>query len=321
MYEAIRDGCWIYENDKMTRYMQGTFELLFPEFIGVVKVRIFYSTKLNAFVLPNGSIYPSLGLIAKAQNEAQIASVLAHEGAHFLQNHSLLKRQVFKNAKIVFGIRNAIKDLSNYSRELELEADKISFERMRNVGYDTNQAIELFQMLEDEADKSGLKSNSKFDSHPALVDRINHFKELGKNNQKGEISQERFHKATALLKLDVLKLDLSMYRYKNVLTALENAKRISSYPPEAWFYLGEAYRQRGSQGDNELAVKAYREAITKLPEFAPAYRALAVHHLKKMQYQDSENYFAKYLNCEPNAQDRAYVLKYINELNNKADSP
>ena len=73
----------------LTAYLQGIMDRLYPEFGGRLHVHLLNAQQINAFALPNGSVYVNAGLIARFQNEAQLATVMAHEGAHFTHRHSL----------------------------------------------------------------------------------------------------------------------------------------------------------------------------------------------------------------------------------------
>ncbi|MDP3123384.1 MAG: M48 family metallopeptidase, partial [Thiobacillus sp.] len=81
----------------LTAYLQGILDRLFPEFKNRLRVRLLNAQQINAFALPNGSIYVNAGLIARFENEAQLATVLAHEGAHFTHRHSLQQAERLRN--------------------------------------------------------------------------------------------------------------------------------------------------------------------------------------------------------------------------------
>ena len=88
----------IYEDPRATAYLQGVMDRLYPEFKGKIHVHLYDSTQLNAFALPNGSVYFNIGLLARIGNEAQLAAVLGHEAAHFIEKHSFRQRVSAKNA-------------------------------------------------------------------------------------------------------------------------------------------------------------------------------------------------------------------------------
>jgi predicted Zn-dependent protease len=77
---------------------------LFPEFKDEIELGIIKSPILNAFAFPNGQLFIHSGIIAIAQNDAQLAAVVAHEVAHFTKRHSAKSRISASNANsfIVF---------------------------------------------------------------------------------------------------------------------------------------------------------------------------------------------------------------------------
>ena len=90
----------IYADDELTAYLQSVAVKLYPEFSETVRMRVIDSPDLNAFALPNGSVYLNFGMIARMENEAQLATVIAHEVSHFKFQHSLKQRHAMETAVI-----------------------------------------------------------------------------------------------------------------------------------------------------------------------------------------------------------------------------
>lgn len=120
------------------------------------------------------------------------------------------------------------------------------------------------------------------------------------------------------VRVDNLELMLSMGRAKSALIMLSDPERRAELPPQADYYLGEAYRLRGQEGDVQLAEQAYAKAIEAAPEFAPSYRALGVLRLKANHYADAQKYLDRYLELAPDAPDRKYVESYLKIARKKA---
>lgn len=311
---SMRNGGHTYENAAATNYLQGIMDKLYPEFRGTIKVRIANSPQLNAFALPNGIVYFNLGLLARLENEAQLATVLAHESAHFILKHGYKQRQNLKNsAAFAFFVSEvlAMSSTYGYSRDLEREADMMAYQQLGKAGYDTHQAEQAFKHLAEEAKALDEKEPFFFSSHPKLEERIEVYQEMNKTKpQGGEINKQRYDQNISPLRIACLESDLSMDRYKSVLLVLGNTKRLAEYPPQARFYLAEAYQRRNDKGDEQLALTAYQTCTSTAPGFAPSYRALGIFHLKKKEYGKAEAYFAKYLQLAPKAADLDYVKNY-----------
>jgi len=150
---------------------------------------------VNAFAMPGGYIYVSRGLLALASNEAELASVLAHELGHVnalhhgrRQGDNLLANLLVTGLGIAAG-RGAAQlgglvaggVLRSYSREHEHEADQLGIRYMKRVGYDPAAAVEFLRKMRDEsrfqAKRLG-RSPDKVDefnylaTHPAPKDRV-----------------------------------------------------------------------------------------------------------------------------------------------------
>ena len=320
--EALHKSEAVYEDAHATRYLQQLMDKLYPDLGGRITVKIVKSPHLNAFALPNGSIYFHLGLLARLENEAQLATVLAHEGAHFVHKHGFKHRETVKNASAFAAVTGALgipllgnvalySSVFGYSRELEREADAIGYERLIKAGYDPRESYRSFEHLAAEAKALDHKEPFFFSSHPKLQERIDSFKELAqKHSGGGRVGTQSFLATTSKARLAALEGDISMNRYKSVLLALGNDAIEKRYGPEAFYYLGEAYRQRADKDDEAQAERYYLRAIQTAPRFAPSYRALGIHYMKQQKYQLSEKYLTKYLELTPHAADRDYIKQY-----------
>jgi len=306
----------------LTAYLQGIMDRLYPEFKGKLRVRLLNAQHINAFTLPNGSIYVNAGLVARFENEAQLATVLAHEGAHFIHRHSLQQAERVRNAAafaLVVGMLGvplvgdivALSSMFGYSREHEREADEIGYQRLIAAGYSPRETIRTFEHLQAEIKAADIKEPFFFASHPKLQERIDSFSELVKDADNGEVGRERFVETTAGLRLASLEADLAAYRYRQIILILSNPEHRREYPPEASYYLGEAYRLRGEQGDDEAAEREFTNVIGTAPQFAPAHRALGLLYLKRSDMARAAPLLRHYLELAPDAADRAYVEYYL----------
>ena len=139
---------------------------------------------VNAFALPGGFTYVNRGLIETAQNEAQLAGVIAHEISHAALRHGTAqaaKAQKYQvgsvlgqiaGAVIGGGIGQVVGGLSQlgisaaflrYSREYERQADTLGAQIMANAGYDPRELANMFRILEQQGGGGGPEFLS---SHP-----------------------------------------------------------------------------------------------------------------------------------------------------------
>ncbi len=313
----------VYEDRRATAYLQGVMDRLYPEFKGKIQVRIYDSTQLNAFALPNGSIYFNIGLLARIENEAQLAAVLAHEAAHFIEKHSFRQRVSAKNASafavsgIPFASLAAISSISGFSRDLEREADLKGYERLVRAGYNPHEAHKVFQHLADEVKALGIEEPYFFSSHPQLVERIATFKDLAARKKSGgRTGADEYNRAIQPIRLEALRKDVDQDRYKSVILVMEDSNLRRYFPAAGYYYLGEAYLRRDGKDDVQKALRAFQQAEKLSPTFAPTYKRLGVHYMKAGDKPRARQYFNRYLSLAPkDARDRAYVQQYVSSLN------
>ena len=150
---------------------------------------------VNAFASPGGYVYVTRGLLALANDEAELAGVLAHELGHLTSRHSA-KRQIAAERVSVFGgvLRGlndsaylsdslrlgAARSIAAYSRDQELDADKLGMVMAAKAQYDPNGAVSFLTNLERhfalEAKRSAVldeaNNPSIYSSHPGTPERI-----------------------------------------------------------------------------------------------------------------------------------------------------
>jgi len=157
------------------------------------KVTILNSPAVNAFALPTGQLYVTRGLLALANDNAELASVLSHEMAHVIARHAAVReeeaRQVALNSDVVNGVlsdpqdgalalaRSKIK-FASFSRSQEFEADGIGVAIAARAGFDPYGAQRFLTSMGRNADLraggNGTDSRSPdfFSSHPATPERV-----------------------------------------------------------------------------------------------------------------------------------------------------
>lgn len=167
------------------------------------------SDQVNAFALPGGYVYVTRGLIALAENEAELAGVIAHEIGHVTARHTAERYSQAMAANIglsIVGIIGSVYGapretaqllsvgaeavLSGYSRDQELEADMLGVRYLGRGGYDTNAMTTFFQKMKanDElrakitGQPTGEDAFNFRSSHPRTTDRIAQAIQLASEN-------------------------------------------------------------------------------------------------------------------------------------------
>jgi len=148
-------------------------------------IKVIDSDEVNAFALPGGFFYVNKGLILIADNEAEVAGVMAHEIAHVTARHavenqtkaSLLEYLAMGTSIFLGGIPGMIYQntaglgllgiFMKFSRSAEEEADKLGVQYMYAAGYDPSAMSTMFEKLEAKNKKKPGLISRAFASHPA----------------------------------------------------------------------------------------------------------------------------------------------------------
>ncbi len=158
-------------------------------------IKVIDSNEVNAFALPGGFLYVHRGVIDAADNEAELAGVIAHEIAHVAARHGVeqaSKGQLVNYASIplifVGGIGGYIAQqvaglaiplgFLKFSRGAEKEADRLGAQYMWASGYDPNALITFFEKLQAKEKKKPGTLAKIFMSHPMTGDRITEVTDL-----------------------------------------------------------------------------------------------------------------------------------------------
>jgi beta-barrel assembly-enhancing protease len=152
-------------------------------------IKVIDSEEVNAFALPGGFFFVNSGLIMKADNEAELAGVMAHEIGHVAARHGTRQATkgeiaqlgmiplIFMGGWTGYGIYQAASVLVpvtflKFSRSMESEADLLGLEYMYKTGYDPTAFVDFFEKIETlEKRKPGTVSKI-FSTHPPTDDRI-----------------------------------------------------------------------------------------------------------------------------------------------------
>jgi hypothetical protein len=152
-------------------------------------IKVIDSDEVNAFALPGGFFYVNKGLILAADNEAELAGVMAHEIAHVAARHAMENEAKMRAidygmlAGMILGgpiVSNVLYNggqffegmaFLKFSRGAEEEADKLGVQYMWAAGYDPGAMATMFEKLEAKNKKKPGSIAKMFQDHPAPADR------------------------------------------------------------------------------------------------------------------------------------------------------
>ncbi len=152
-------------------------------------IKVLDSEEVNAFALPGGFFFVNSGLILKADNEAELAGVMAHEIAHVAARHGTkqaTKGQIANIATIPlifmggwagYAVRQGAGlaiplGFLQFSRGFEKEADFLGLQYMYKAGYDPISFVDFFEKIQTLEKKKPGTMAKVFASHPMTDDRI-----------------------------------------------------------------------------------------------------------------------------------------------------
>jgi beta-barrel assembly-enhancing protease len=152
-------------------------------------IKVIDSDEVNAMALPGGFMFVNSGLILTADDEAEMAGVIAHEISHVAAHHAVREQTrmnyaqlgtiplIFIGGLTGYGIYEAAQigiplTFLSFSRSFEEQADFLGVQYMYRAGYDPQAFVTIFEKLENlEKTKPHLISKA-FSSHPQTPDRI-----------------------------------------------------------------------------------------------------------------------------------------------------
>ncbi|HEY5599647.1 MAG TPA: M48 family metalloprotease, partial [Candidatus Manganitrophaceae bacterium] len=302
------------------------------------KIVVIKSPYLNAFTFPNGVIYVHTGILARMENEAQLATLLAHEMSHAAHRHAVREFRSTKNktaflASVQFSVGQVplVGDLagllggigtkgavSGYSRGLETEADTAGFNQMVQAGYDPREAPKLFLHLKREIEEEEIKEAYFFGTHPRLKERMENYEDLirkrSPQKKEGLRNTDVFLEKTRRLLLDNARLDLKGGRFQAARRGTEKYLTLKPKDARPHHLMGEILRQQDDKGDLEKAEVHYREAIALDPSYPDPHKGVGLVLYKLGEKKQAVKSLRSYLALAPSASDRGYIENTINQI-------
>src|ERR1700760_1505228 len=152
-------------------------------------IKVIDSEDVNAFALPGGFFFVNSGLILKADTEAELAGVMAHEIAHVAARHGTRQATrgelaqlgtiplIFVGGWAGYRAKQAVSILLPvgflaFSRGFESEADMLGLQYMYKTGYDPGAFVDFFEKIQSLEKKKPGTMSKVFSTHPLTEDRI-----------------------------------------------------------------------------------------------------------------------------------------------------
>ncbi|WED29250.1 M48 family metallopeptidase [Vibrio sp. DW001] len=211
-FESLKKEQKISKDKKTNDYVQCVTNAILPyvakqEGFTEWEVVVFDSEQVNAFALPGGKIGVYTGLLKVAENQDQLATVIGHEIAHVLAEHSNERMSQAQLANVGLQVTNATLNDSEYQglamaalglgvqygvllpygRTQESEADIVGLELMANAGFDPYQSIDLWKNMAKAS--GGNQPPELLSTHPSHNTRIEDLNEKANSLNKSTVQR------------------------------------------------------------------------------------------------------------------------------------
>ncbi|GIL05125.1 MAG: hypothetical protein BroJett031_16450 [Betaproteobacteria bacterium] len=324
----LRRSPFLMRDEALREYLQGIACKLGAGHCPDIRVYPVRTPWFNASMAPNGMMQVWSGLLLRVENEAQLAAVIGHEIAHYLQRHSIDRlrdaksKSAFGTFLAAFGLVGAIGQLATiasmyaYSREHEREADRIGVVLMNQAGYDAREAAKVWDNLLQEVSAGAGGDPSRrspmFASHPASDERRDALLQWA-GDAGGDTGEARFAEQLAPLQFDLLDDELKRGQYDEALVLLDRMVARQPQRAELKYFRGETRRLRAQDGDLDQALADFEAAVRAGGEPAQTHRSMGFILRGRNQSEPARAAFARYLEKAPAAPDAGLIQSYLAE--------
>jgi predicted Zn-dependent protease len=338
MERKLRDSPLVIRDEALNSYVRGVL----CRTVGVdrckgVRVYLVEAPAFNASMSPNGAMTVWSGLLLRARNEAELASVLGHEFGHFELRHSLAGFKQRRTASdigawvaVLGGIAGTdtrylqlslLGSMFRFNREQERAADLLGLKYLAQSTYPATAAAGVWRniMAEADASKIGRKRKPKqrysegfFDTHPTDLKRAIYLAEAAAPfGAGGNPGGEPYRLALAKHLPHFLSAQIKLNDFGGTEYLLAQLAEQSGWTGDLLFAKGELYRLRGNPRDLVSAAQFYGEAIAQGNSLPDARRNLGLALLRSGQVTEGKTALQQYLQLAPDASDSKTISALI----------
>lgn len=333
----IRNSALLVTDKEINQYVKNAACRVAGDYCNDIRIYIIRNPYFNASMTANGVMQVWTGLLVRVSSEDELAAILGHELAHYTQLHTLERMRSLNNSmstgaifdlglavltgvSVPVGQLAAVLNVLAFSRDQEQEADLLGLKFMAEAGYAPAAAVRVWKIVIEEEENAAVKSREPgifAKTHPGAEERVEILESFVRQqyaNLKPDPAGQRKH-------IDILNRyymmlmedQLDTNRYGRTEAILQTHQAIGVDSNLINFFWGEMYRQRNLEGDFDKAKKSYKLATQGDRPVADAYRNLGYIHLKERSLPEAKQYFRKFLEVQPDADDRAMIEFYLQE--------
>ena len=335
--QNLKRSSFLIRDPALNKYVSDIACRLAGEHCPEMRVYLVRTPYFNASMSPNGMMQVWSGLLVRMQNEAQLSAVLGHEIGHYLQRHSVDRLRDAKSRSSfaqILGIALGVAGGGNlgmlaqagilasgmaYGRDHEREADRIGIALMARSGYAPAEAGRVWGQLLEESE--GAKAAGEdvstpiilFASHPPQEERRQVLAAAAKRDWPGatRAGADEYRAALAPHRMGFLYDEVRRRRFGESLVLFDRLLKSSPRDGQVQYFKGEAYRQRGQEGDTKLALEAYRAALEMDNTPPEVHRSLGTVLRQAGDDAEATRAFKRYLELKPDAEDAELIRSYL----------
>lgn len=309
---------------------------------GSARIYIMRVPDFNASMSPNGTMRVYSGLLLRARNEAELASVLGHEFAHFEMRHTL---DGFRRARtgsdilawttllgtaasMYGGVRTGYIDssfsifgaLSHYQREDERASDILGLSYVARAGYRPLAAADVWDNMMSETDARRVARGQRsirydgvafFASHPTNLQRATYLRNMATLLPAAQFDgRDRYQEVMGPWIREFLSDQIKLNDFGTTEYILGRLAETGWTGP-LLFARGELYRTRGNPRDLVQAAEFYSAALNTDPTQIEAYRGLGLSLLRTGSVAEGRAAISSYLQAKPDASDAAMLRALV----------
>jgi predicted Zn-dependent protease len=329
--DDVRTSAALVRDPALNAYVRGVMCRVAGAACGEFRLYIVEAPGLSVASMPNGALIVWTGALLRAENESQLAHLIAHEVAHYRHKDTLEQFHRMLNTSGVvallgvaaagagFGFVGTPASLAalsadyQHSATQERDADRDGFAMTVTAGYDARAALTLWRGVNDELRVSGGRDlYSKL--HPPPDDRIDKVEAMVAAAPRTLARADGYRAATKAweerwigdqLRRGVADENVALFT------------RLAAGDPRYGLYqyaLGEAYRKRDQPGDQTLARASFQSAIACPDQPALAWRGLGLMEMQRGDKTGARAALVQYRAHVPDADDHAMIDYYLAQL-------
>lgn len=334
----LKRSKFIIKDEPLNDYVYGVLcKTVGQEECADIRLYLVRQPYFNASMAPNGMMMVWSGLLLRAQNEAQLATVLGHEYGHYEKRHSLQSfRDIRKKTDALswlsfipyVGMVSSIAlsgSVFSFNRNMEREADGLGFNYLAEAGYDPREAARIWKQLRDEQDATAAERKQKsrkdrnggfFATHPSSKERMEKLtamaEALGSEGQ-GRTAQAEYRAALQNWWPRLIDDQIKLNDFGATLFLLGQLSA-DGFTDDLHYAYGEVHRARAKAGDFVLAADHYKKAVVAGSKRPETYRGLGLALLRAGQKQEGQGYLKQYLKLAPDAPDAPMMKMMSGEI-------